>query len=114
MRSTLGRDLVAAQINRERWTFSDDALDLYGIYELQTLEDVLRRGETGAIRTVATSIRHKAGLPDHGDDYDFLFDYYAALCARLERGFLLGRRRADQFQAVRSDKRGGGKRGVRP
>ena len=100
VRSTLGRDLVAAQINRERWTFSDDALDLYGIYELQTLEDVLRRGETGAIRTVATSIRHKAGLPDHGDDYDFLFDYYAALCARLERDMLLGRRRADKFQAA--------------
>src|SRR3546814_17201005 len=74
MRSTLGRDLVAAQINRERWPFSDDALDLYGIYELQTLEDVLRRGETGAISTVATSIRHKAGLPDPRADSAFLFE----------------------------------------
>src|SRR3546814_16719595 len=100
MRSTLGRDLVAAQINRERWTFSDDALDLYGIYELQTLEDVLRRGETGAIRTVATSIRHKAGLPDHGDAYDLLFAYSAALCAPLEPDLLPSSHRADTFPAA--------------
>jgi hypothetical protein len=38
-------------------------------------------------------IRRKAGLPDDGDDYGFLSDYYAALCARLERGMMLGRRR---------------------
>ena len=39
-----------------------------------------------AIVTVAASIRPKAGLPDDGDDFGFLSDYYAALCAHLEAG----------------------------
>ncbi len=100
VRAALARDLVSATVTRERWTFTDEALDLYGIFELQTLEEVLRRGDSRAIHTVAASIRHKAGMPDHGDDYDFLFDYYAALCARLERNVLLGNRRADKFQTT--------------
>ena len=37
-----------------------------------------------AIATVARTIRAKAGMPDDGDDYGFLSDYYAALCAHLE------------------------------
>jgi uncharacterized RDD family membrane protein YckC len=100
VRGALARDLASAAVTRERWTFGEEALGLYGIFELQTLEEVLRRGDTNAIRTVAGSIRHKAGMPDHGDDYDFLFDYYAALCSRLERDVLLGRRREDKFQAA--------------
>ena len=45
-----------------RRTFSDAALDLYGVYELQTLEDVLRSGADDAIATVARTIRNKAGF----------------------------------------------------
>jgi hypothetical protein len=51
--------------------------------------------------TVATSIRNKAGLPDDGDDWGFLSDYYAALCARLEREAMLGHRRENKFAASR-------------
>ena len=54
-----------------------------------------------AIVTVAASIRHKAGLPDDGDDWGFLSDYYAALCARLERDSMLGHRRENKFAAAR-------------
>ncbi|MDB5676208.1 MAG: hypothetical protein JWM65_3190, partial [Sphingomonas bacterium] len=79
--------------------FPDAALDLYGVYELQTLEDVLRGGREDAIATVAWSIRNKAGLPDDGYDYEFLSDYYAALCARLERGLMVGRRRENKHAA---------------
>ena len=50
-----------------------------------------------AIATVARTIREKAGLPDDGDDYGFLSDYYAALCVRLEAGMLVGRRRESKF-----------------
>lgn len=95
----LGADLVAP-VERQRRVFPDAALDLYGVYELQTLEDVLRGGREDAIATVAWSIRNKAGLPDDGYDYEFLSDYYAALCARLERGLMVGRRRENKHAAA--------------
>jgi uncharacterized RDD family membrane protein YckC len=94
-RGKLGHDLGA--VERQRRAFPEAALDLYGIYELQTLEDVLRGGREEAISTVAWTIRGKAGLADDGDDRGFLEDYYAALCVRLERAMLLGRRREDKF-----------------
>ncbi len=100
VRAKLGADLVAARAEQPRRIFTDAALDLYGIYELQTLENVLRAGQEEAIVTVAATIRRKAGLPDDGDDYAFLSDYYAALCARLERGMLVGRRREDKYTAT--------------
>ena len=93
----LGADLVRG-VERPRRTFSEAALDLYGVYELQTLEDVLRSGQADAIATVAWTIRNKAGIQEFGDDLEFLHDYYAALCARLERGLMVGRRRANKFE----------------
>jgi uncharacterized RDD family membrane protein YckC len=96
----LGEDLAALAARRERRRFSDAALALYGVYELQTLEDVLRTGKDEAIGTVAYTIRRKAGLDDDGgDDRTFLEDYYAALCDRLERGLLVGRRRENKYAA---------------
>jgi uncharacterized RDD family membrane protein YckC len=97
-RTKLAADLGAEEtIARPRRTFTDAALDLYGVYELQTLEEVLRIGRAEAIATVAAAVRRKAGLADDGDDLGFLTDYYRALCARLERGMMLGRRRDDKF-----------------
>ena len=91
----LSADLVGIGSTRRR-VFSEAALGLYGIYELQTLEEVLRNERPEAIETVARMIRQKAGIIDDGDDYGFLADYYAALCARLEAGLLVGRRREDK------------------
>jgi uncharacterized RDD family membrane protein YckC len=96
-RTVLGADLVRG-LERPRRTFSEAALDLYGVYELQTLEDVLRTGRADEIATVAQTIRFKAGIEEWGHDREFLDDYYAALCARLERGLMVGRRRADKFE----------------
>ena len=92
----LSADLVGSGY-RARRTFPPEALKLYGIYELQTLEDVLRTENPDAIVTVAGTIRRKANLPDDGDDYGFLSDYYAALCAHLEAGLMAGRRRESKF-----------------
>jgi uncharacterized RDD family membrane protein YckC len=97
-RERLGDDLAAGVAGRQRRRFSDHALGLYGVYELQTLEDVLRNGQPEAIATVAATIRRKADLADDGDDRGFLEDYYAALCDRLERGLLVGRRRENKFE----------------
>ena len=77
-------------------SFSEEMLAIYGVYELQTLETVLRHGNPQKIRTVATSIREKAGIADEGDDEAFLYDYYAALTARLEREMALGTKVSDK------------------
>lgn len=97
-RARLGADLVATA-PVERRQFSDAALSLYGEYELQMLEEVLRGRRRESMAVVASTIRHKAQLADDGDDAGFLSDYYAALCVRLERGMLMGKRRADKFAA---------------
>lgn len=93
----LSFDLVGSAYQPRR-TFPPAALNLYGVYELQTLEDVLRNENPEAVATVARTIRYKADLPDDGDDYGFLSDYYAALCAHLEAGLMVGRRRASKFE----------------
>jgi uncharacterized RDD family membrane protein YckC len=99
IRAKLGADLTQVQGARPARGFSDAALDLYGVYELQTLEDVLRSGDEDAMVTVAATIRRKAGIADDSDDPGFLSDYYAALCVRLERGMIMGRRRENKHGA---------------
>ncbi|HMI19028.1 MAG TPA: RDD family protein [Sphingomonas sp.] len=97
-RTRLADDIGAAEtIARVRRSFSDAALNLYGVYELQTLEEVLRLGRPEALATVAAAVRRKADIADDGDDLGFLTDYYRALCARLERGMMLGRRRDNKY-----------------
>lgn len=100
VRGTLAPDLVNEETAAPKHVFPDAALELYGVYELQTLEDVLRRRHDESIHTVASLIRAKAGMPDEGDDLGFLTDYYIALCARLEREAMLGRRRQDKYGTV--------------
>src|SRR5437763_2224427 len=58
----LSADLVGSEY-RPRRTFSPAALKLYGVYELQTLEDVLLNENPDAIGNVAQAIRAKANLP---------------------------------------------------
>jgi uncharacterized RDD family membrane protein YckC len=92
---------LAATREREAGLFTDAQLDVYGVYELQVLEDVLRRrGQTGhaeAVRTVAAKVREKIGWAGGAvADEPFLDAFYAALRARLERRLLFGKRRADK------------------
>ena len=77
--------------------FSDAELAVYGIYELQELERVLRGRDTRAMREVADTIRGKIGRPVAEEDDVFLLSYYRQLKARLERGLLLGKRREDKY-----------------
>lgn len=98
--AVLLQDLSAAP-SVEPLAFTDEQLDVYGEYELQVLEDVLRgRGTPGhleATRTVAAKIREKIGWEGPATpDGPFLDAFYAALRGRLERRLLFGRRRADK------------------
>ena len=103
-RHELGTDLAARNRTEPRRNFNAAALNLYGVYELQTLENVLRRGREDAVATVAASIRRKSGMADDGDDYGFLSDYYAALCVHLERGLLVGKRRLNKSSGIAPNK----------
>ncbi len=103
-RRRLGIDVVArSAVAARSLVFTDAQLAVYGVYELQTLADVLRRSEVSPMRrqpddpviAVAASIRRKIGYTS-GDDFAFLDAYYAALLARLERQALLGQRRRDK------------------
>jgi len=96
-----------APAGRVHFEFSDAALDVYGIYELQVLEEVLRKGADGspegflALDAVAGKIQHKIGwdviAQGRVDPGQFCKDFYAALRARLEHKMLLGDRKADKY-----------------
>ena len=95
-RRKLGADL--ARIESAAYRFTDAQLDVYGVFELQTLEQVLRESNFEANATVAAAIRTKIGMAhDGGSDHEFLTAYYDAARARMERGLLFGKRRADKF-----------------
>src|SRR5690348_4777903 len=70
-KAQLLEDLVGSSEHRRR-KFTKAALELYGVYELETLETVLRNENPDAVATVASVIRTKAGITDDGDDYGFL------------------------------------------
>jgi uncharacterized RDD family membrane protein YckC len=90
-----------------RYTFTEAQLEVYGIYELQVLEGLLR-GEAAvdisAVATVAEKIRAKVQYQERvpaGDDERFLRDFYAALRTHLEKRLLFGKRREDKHDRRR-------------
>ena len=80
------------------YKFSDAELAIYGEYELQTLERVLRERRPEAMAAVHAAICGKLGWnPGAGDEFAFLEAYYTQLRARLEGGMRLGQRKADKW-----------------
>jgi uncharacterized RDD family membrane protein YckC len=93
-------DLASADAMR-RYVFTEDQLNAYGVYELETLETILRQSEPAARLTVAEAIIDKIGWPSDVADVDaFLNAYYAQLRTHLEKGLLLGKRRSDKYDVV--------------
>lgn len=82
------------------YVFTEAQLDAYGIYELQTLEQVLRDGNPDSLASVSWTIRNKLGIGEVEGDLGFLEAYYDALRRRLERKLLFGRRRANKYEAA--------------
>ncbi len=92
-------DLGAAR-GRPALQFRVEQLDIYGAYELQTLEAVLRLGNTldnaSALAAVAEQIQKRIDWTpgtERVGPYEFLSTFYAAQRARLEQRLLLGERR---------------------
>ncbi|MDE2435283.1 MAG: RDD family protein [Sphingomonadales bacterium] len=79
------------------YRFGDAELAVYGEFELQTLERVLRENRPEALAAVHEAICRKIGWhPGAGDERAFLEAYYTQLRARLESGMRMGRRKADK------------------
>lgn len=98
---------LRAQPVGNRFQFEPHQLEHYGIYELQTLEAVLRRTDVHASQTrreIADRIRKKIDWNSDADwnfRYDgivveFLQAFYVAQRAHLERKMLFGKRRRDK------------------
>lgn len=99
-RDKLGTDLTTVPLLRA-FAFTGAQLDAYGVYELETLEGVLRRSDTKARLTVAQAIIDKIGWSTDVTDIDgFLTAYYTQLRTHLEKRLLLGKRRADKHDAA--------------
>lgn len=91
----------AVQAGAPHWAqayrFSDEELAVYGEYELQTLERVLREERVEAIEAVYQAICRKLGWQvGAGDEKVFLEAYYTQLRARLEANMRMGNRKADK------------------
>ncbi len=89
-----------------RYEFAMHELEIYGEYELQTLEKVLRSNDTDTIAAVQSAICRKIGWNDGAGDgagdggteaRAFLEAFYAQLRARLEGDMRFGKRKADKF-----------------
>ena len=80
------------------YKFGEEELAVYGEYELQALEQVLRQDNYQAIVSVAETICVKIGWNSgSGDERAFLEAFYAQLRARLESNMRFGKRKADKF-----------------
>ena len=91
-------EAVMSVAHRERYAFSETELAVYGEFELQALERVLRERRHESIESVYQTISTKIGRSDGwNDERAFLEDYYTQLRARLEAGMRMGRRKADKF-----------------
>ncbi|MCQ0987088.1 RDD family protein [Jiella marina] len=93
---------------RERFVFSSAQLDLYGAYELQVLERLLRGGEASrpgperyaGLAKIGQSIRAKIGYEETvspAEEEAFLQSFYVAQRSYLEQKKLMGEARADKF-----------------
>jgi uncharacterized RDD family membrane protein YckC len=92
--------LLATPAAAEAFRFTRQQLDVYGIAELQVLEDLLRRYEQGSLdfdvlREVTIKINNKIGWPEGLAEVQvlpFLQAFYRAQRHRLEQKMLFGHR----------------------
>jgi uncharacterized RDD family membrane protein YckC len=100
------RDQADAAGQAPDYVFGEEQLGIYGVYELQVLEDLLRKADAGqtqpaALEKVCQQIQQKirwdAIRSGTVDPERFLRAFYVALRAHLERKMLFGKRRQDKY-----------------
>ena len=102
---------VAWSHRKDKYEFTHEQLDMYGIHELQVLEDLLRHDRTTGNRrrmwwVVGDKIRHKigwTGTVERRKEYDFLKAFYRAQRRHLEQKLLLGERRKWKKNGILGD-----------
>lgn len=101
-RQKLLRDMADdGALHRPAFDFTPAQLDVYGVKELQVLEQVLRAGDRPTVRAVADRISTKIGYErGMAADSEFLRAYYHGVRERLESRLLMGRRRKDKFDTA--------------
>ena len=87
---------AAAPDPASAYRFGEAELSVYGEYELQMLERVLRDDRPEAMQAVYETICGKIGWTPGNDARAFLEAYYRALRQRLETGMRMGKRKADK------------------
>lgn len=99
----LKQDLARTRLANATHAFTREELSIYGVYELQVLEDLLRAGsglDLEKAGTVANAIRRKIGFRrEVGNPKVFLREFYAAQRAHLERDLALGKRKDSKDDA---------------
>ena len=93
---------TSASTTAEPYRFTPSELAVYGEYELQTLERILRDGRKPAMEAVAATISGKIGrqTPGPSDARAFLQAYYTQLREALERNMRFGKRKADKHSTA--------------
>ncbi len=97
---------TARDLNRQ-FVFDPEHLEIYGRFELQTLETILRsppktQEQHDRVRDVTHTIIKKIGYTEKVaqiDEWDFLMDFYRQQRSFLENRHLFGDSRKDKFHA---------------
>lgn len=98
-------DLADSGAVEPDYQFTREQLDIYGIKELQVLEEVLRRNDSMArdelLRQILDRVVAKIEWPDavpYNDAEKFLQAFYTAQRGRLEGQMLMGKRREQKVR----------------
>ena len=100
-------DDLALSEARGGFTLDQAQLDIYGSYELQTLEAILRdpsksQLHAAALETVANAIARRIGYSEQAigtDPQSFLMAFYREQRERLESRLLFAERRQDKYHS---------------
>lgn len=105
-KAILLNDLALSEVH-SGFVFDQAQLDIYGRFELQTLEAILRDPSKSQLHAaeldnVAKAITRRISYPDHGigaDPRSFLMAFYREQRERLASRLLFGERRQDKFHS---------------
>lgn len=104
-----GKTQKRAQKEGRRFAFTPEQLSVYGVYELQVLEDLLRQSRAAATRDAMVAVTRKIcrkigydATVKRAEVERFLTEFYAAMRAHQEHRLLFGRKKRDKHSTEES------------